>query len=67
MRVCSKCQLSTDESGRFCPDCGGSLVLETQPRVRPASVSQSPSLVGSVIDNQFALESGLDTGAFGTV
>jgi len=65
MRVCSKCQLRTDESGRFCPDCGGSLVLETQPRVKPAG--QSPSLVGSTIDNQFVLESVLGTGAFGTV
>jgi serine/threonine protein kinase len=67
MRVCSKCQLRTDESGRFCPDCGGSLVLETQPRVRPASQSPSPSLVGSTVDNQFVLESVLGTGAFGTV
>jgi serine/threonine protein kinase len=67
MRVCSKCQLRTDESGRFCPDCGGSLVLETQPRVKPASAPQSPSLVGSTIDNQFVLDSVLGTGAFGTV
>ena len=67
MRVCSKCQLRTDESGRFCPDCGGSLVLETQPRVKPASTPPSPSLVGSTIDNQFTLESVLGTGAFGTV
>lgn len=65
MRVCSKCQRRTDESGRFCPDCGGSLTLETQPRVKPAA--QTPSLVGGTIDNQFVLESVLGTGAFGTV
>jgi len=67
VRACQKCQRRTEESGRFCPDCGGSLVLETQPRVRPASESPSNSLVGSVIDGQFTIEGVLGTGAFGTV
>jgi serine/threonine protein kinase len=67
VRVCQKCQHRTDESGRFCPECGGSLVLETQPRVRPGRESASPSLVGSVIDGQFTIDSVLGTGAFGTV
>ncbi|MBV8759454.1 MAG: protein kinase [Deltaproteobacteria bacterium] len=67
MRVCSKCQLKTDESGRFCPECGGSLVLETQPRVKRTSASPAASLVGTTIDHQFALESVLGSGAFGTV
>lgn len=71
MRVCSKCQLKTDESGRFCPECGGSLVLETQPRVRPrespSPSSPAASLLGTTIDNQFALESVLGSGSFGTV
>ena len=67
VKVCPKCQLKTDESGRFCPDCGAQLVIETQPRVRPARESASQSLVGTVIDNQFALDGVLGTGAFGTV
>ncbi len=67
MKVCPKCQLKTDESGRFCPDCGAQLVIETQQRVRPARESASPSLVGQVIDNQFSLDAVLGTGAFGTV
>jgi serine/threonine protein kinase len=67
VRVCQKCQRTTDESGRFCPECGGSLVIETQPRVRRASESAAASLLGSVIDGQFAIESVLGTGAFGTV
>ena len=67
MKACPKCQLRTDESGRFCPDCGAGLVIETQPRVRPATESASQSLLGQVIDNQFSLEAVLGTGAFGTV
>ncbi|HSN29581.1 MAG TPA: protein kinase [Kofleriaceae bacterium] len=66
MHVCSKCKLKTDEPGRFCPECGGSLVLETQPRVRPRE-SAAASLLGATIDNQFALESVLGSGSFGTV
>jgi len=67
VKACPKCQLRTDESGRFCPDCGAQLVFETQPRVRPAPESASQSLVGQVIDNQFAIDAVLGTGAFGTV
>ncbi|HSN30002.1 MAG TPA: hypothetical protein VLT45_27130, partial [Kofleriaceae bacterium] len=62
MRACSKCQLKTDESGRFCPECGGSLVLETQPRVRPRE-SPAASLLGATIDHQFALEAVLGSGS----
>jgi serine/threonine protein kinase len=67
VKTCPKCQLRTDESGRFCPDCGAQLVIETQPRVSPARETASQSLVGQVIDNQFSLDAVLGTGAFGTV
>jgi serine/threonine-protein kinase len=67
VKACPNCQLRTDESGRFCPDCGAQLVIETQPRVRPAHEAASPSLVGQVVDNQFSIDGVLGTGAFGTV
>jgi serine/threonine-protein kinase len=41
--------------------------MQTQPRVRPSRESTGSSLVGSVIDGQFAIEGVLGTGAFGTV
>jgi len=67
VKACPNCKLRTDESGRFCPDCGAQLVVETQPRVRPARESASQSLVGTTIDGQFMLDGVLGTGAFGTV
>jgi serine/threonine-protein kinase len=67
VKVCPTCQLKTDESGRFCPDCGARLVVETTPRVSPPREPASPSLVGTVIDGQFSIKSVIGTGAFGTV
>jgi serine/threonine-protein kinase len=67
VKACPSCRLETDESGKFCPDCGAPLVIQTTPRVRPARESAAASLVGSVIDGQFAIEGVLGTGAFGTV
>jgi serine/threonine protein kinase len=67
VKACPSCRLETDESGKFCPECGAQLVIQTQPRVRPAHESTSPSLVGSVLDGQFAIDGVLGTGAFGTV
>ena len=67
VKACPSCRLETDESGKFCPDCGAQLVIQTTPRVRPTRESTGSSLVGSVIDGQFAIEGVLGTGAFGTV
>jgi serine/threonine protein kinase len=67
VKACPSCHLETDESGKFCPDCGAQLVIQTTPRVRPTRESTGSSLVGSVIDGQFAIEGVLGTGAFGTV
>lgn len=61
MRQCSTCARSTDESGRFCPDCGAALAEPV-----PAS-SSAEQLIGTTIDGQFKLEAILGGGSFGTV
>ncbi|HSD90259.1 MAG TPA: protein kinase [Kofleriaceae bacterium] len=82
MRICSACSTRTDESGRFCPDCGAALVAvasspsraETAPadgdsgavRADP-SASSASKLIGLTIDGQFEIEAIIGGGAFGTV
>jgi serine/threonine protein kinase len=56
--VCADCTLeSVESSGRFCPQCGAAFAL-------PASTL---ALVGQEIDRQFAIESIIGSGSFGTV
>ena len=74
MRVCMACSTKTDESGRFCPECGAVLavgaadtaapVAETQPG--SAKQSAAASLVGTSVDG-FTIEAVLGGGAFGAV
>ena len=77
MRICMACSTQTDDSGRFCPECGAVLavgaadsvqaaaqVAETQPG--SARKSAAASLVGTTVDG-FVIESVLGGGAFGTV
>ncbi len=80
MRVCTACSTSTDESGRFCPECGAVLVepVPASAVVDNAAVTGSldhvssladtarKSLVGTTIDG-FVIESILGGGSFGTV
>jgi serine/threonine-protein kinase len=54
VRVCAVCSRSTEESGRYCPDCG-------------AELSPAASLVGRTLDGQFVIEGVLGGGAFGSV
>jgi serine/threonine protein kinase len=75
MRVCMACSTRTDESGRFCPECGAVLavgaaesavaVAATQPGSDPKR-SAAASLVGTTVDG-FKIESVLGGGAFGGV
>ena len=78
MRVCSSCETRTDESGRFCPDCGAALIIDEASRSRAAteppdayrpsgSSSSATQLLGQTIDGQFEIQSILGGGAFGTV
>ncbi|HTL34127.1 MAG TPA: serine/threonine-protein kinase [Kofleriaceae bacterium] len=79
MRVCSSCERRTDESGRFCPECGAALIIEEASRSRaeteppdapqasPGSSSTATKLLGMTIDGQFGIESIIGGGAFGTV
>ena len=80
MQVCTACATKTDESGRFCPDCGGVLaaygvdpaaataVLEEAAPQDADSLAETArrSLVGKTIDG-FAFDAILGGGAFGTV
>ncbi len=81
MRVCTACSTSTDESGRFCPECGAVLVepiaasgevvdhaaaTSVLGPVRSATETSRQSLVGQTIDG-FEIESVLGGGSFGTV
>ncbi|MDQ3334536.1 MAG: serine/threonine protein kinase [Myxococcota bacterium] len=79
MRVCMACSTKTDESGRFCPECGAVLavgagesldavpaVAETQPSSPTPAKSAAASLVGTNVDG-FRIESVLGGGAFGAV
>src|SRR5258706_5543668 len=53
---------TTDESGRFCPDCGAEMLAQQK-----AAATLAASLVGVTIDEQFAIEEVIGGGAFGTV
>ena len=78
MRVCTACSTSTDESGRFCPECGA--VIVEAATIDPAAVTDvlgtaqgdsladtaRASLVGKIIDG-FQIEGVLGGGSFGTV
>src|SRR5689334_10348671 len=78
VRVCMACSTKTEDSGRFCPECGAVLavgaaeslatpaVAETQPSAPIASKSAAASLVGTSVDG-FRIESVLGGGAFGAV
>ncbi len=76
MRVCTACERTTDESGRFCPECGAAFreLAKSDPQaataeLRKASTSSSSAtkLLGMVLDGQFRIESIVGGGAFGTV
>ena len=59
MRVCSRCGIaSSEESGRFCPDCGAEIQTTAQ---------VAASLVGTTIGSEFRIDAVLGGGAFGTV
>ncbi len=81
MRICSACATRTDESGRFCPDCGAQfadlakdaasaattpLPVSGEPG-GAAATSSASRLLGARIDGQFEIESIIGGGAFGTV
>jgi serine/threonine protein kinase len=63
------CKTTTDESGRYCPECGAVLV-ETVDTVAATMAATNPSiaqsLVGQTIDG-FLIEGVIGGGAFGTV
>ena len=71
MLRCDVCSTTTDQTGRFCPTCGGALqvidddlaVAETQ---HGADSAGSRELVGASFDG-FAIEAVLGGGSFGTV
>ncbi len=82
MRVCMACSTRTDESGRFCPECGAVLAVGAADSVQsppptPAQVAETmvgssakksaaASLVGTTVDG-FRIESVHGGGAFGAV
>jgi serine/threonine protein kinase len=53
---------TSDESGRFCPDCGAEIL-----EAKRAAATLAASLVGSTIDDQFKIEEVIGGGAFGMV
>ncbi len=61
VRACSLCSTQTEDTGRFCPECGAVLDDPAQ------TAASSPELVGLTIDGQFAIDSVIGGGAFGTV
>ncbi len=77
MRVCTACARRTDESGRFCPDCGAALKDlarattqlsdEHEAEAVAAAHASATKLIGTTIDGQFRIDSVLGGGAFGTV
>ncbi len=70
MRICTACATKTDESGRFCPDCGAALVdpnATDKLPVKQASSSSASKLIGLRVDGQFEIEGILGGGSFGTV
>jgi serine/threonine-protein kinase len=70
VRICSTCATKTDETGRYCPECGAVLVelaaLADTGLAASVSRDAADSLVGTTVD-QFALDGVLGGGAFGTV
>ena len=80
MRVCMACSTKTEDSGRFCPECGAVLavgaaetmqtpVADTAPSAPIAArpdKSAAASLIGTSVDG-FLIESVLGGGAFGAV
>ena len=59
MRVCARCGTkSSEESGRFCPDCGAEIQTTAQ---------VAASLVGTTIGSEFRIDEVIGGGAFGTV
>jgi hypothetical protein len=79
VRVCTACARKTDESGRYCPDCGAALAdigsaatHHSGDRAAAAatseiSASSATKLLGLTVDGQFRIEQILGGGAFGTV
>jgi serine/threonine protein kinase len=82
VRICTACATKTDETGRFCPECGSALVemgkatfarattapAESEPpRAKSASSSSASKLIGLTIDGQFEIDGIIGGGAFGTV
>jgi tRNA A-37 threonylcarbamoyl transferase component Bud32 len=53
---------TSDESGRFCPECGSEMAA-----AQAAASALAASLVGVTVDSEFAIEEVIGGGAFGTV
>ncbi|HEY1811286.1 MAG TPA: serine/threonine-protein kinase [Kofleriaceae bacterium] len=68
MHACPRCAAETESSRQFCPECGTAF---TDPvaatAVIPLEGSSTSNLVGTTIADQFAVDSILGGGAFGTV
>ncbi len=73
MRVCTACATKTDDTGRFCPECGAALA---ETGVDPAAATKQLSsstgssaqrLIGLTIDGQFEIQAIIGGGSFGTV
>ncbi|HEU4613830.1 MAG TPA: serine/threonine-protein kinase [Kofleriaceae bacterium] len=73
MRVCTVCTTKTDDTGRFCPECGAALA---ETGVDPAAATKQLSsstgssaqrLIGLTIDGQFEIQAIIGGGSFGTV
>ena len=62
MRTCAACATSTDESGRFCPECGAALIAAAA----ASAAETTGSLVGFTVDG-FEILAVLGGGSFGTV
>jgi eukaryotic-like serine/threonine-protein kinase len=71
VRVCTACARSTEETGRFCPECGAALaelaLAQTAGAGSPSPATSAAQLVGTTIDGEFVIEAVLGGGAFGTV
>ena len=73
VRACSLCATKTEATGRFCPECGAVLVGPEERSesalagTAPSPAASSGALLGLTIDGQFAIDSVIGGGAFGTV
>ena len=67
LHACPRCDAKTE--GSFCPECGTAFVdgVAATAVIPIESPSESTNLVGTVIADQFTVESVLGGGAFGTV